>query len=90
MTIKIYNNSDTYNIYPVLSSGTAVGAINQNKDPFGLDVHNVDYDVSYVDTAFMPVAMDLLGSVVWLQLRQDASQARGADQGVDAAVGQLY
>jgi hypothetical protein len=24
MTIKIYNNSDTYNIYPVLSSGTAV------------------------------------------------------------------
>ncbi|MGB6176182.1 MAG: hypothetical protein WBF43_07575, partial [Methylocella sp.] len=24
MTIKIYNNSDKYNIYPVLSSGTAV------------------------------------------------------------------
>ena len=24
MTIKIYNNSPTYNIYPVLSSGTAV------------------------------------------------------------------
>jgi hypothetical protein len=24
MTIKIYNNSATYNIYPVLSSGTAV------------------------------------------------------------------
>ena len=24
MTIKIYNNSDTSNIYPVLSSGTAV------------------------------------------------------------------
>ena len=24
MTIKIFNNSDTYNIYPVLSSGTAV------------------------------------------------------------------
>ena len=35
-----------------------LSAINQNKDPFGLDVHNVDYDVSYVDTAFMPIAME--------------------------------
>jgi hypothetical protein len=40
-----------------------LGAINQNKDPFGLDVHNVDYDVSYVDTAFMPVAMEPFNNI---------------------------
>jgi hypothetical protein len=40
-----------------------LGAINQNKDPFGLDVHNVDYDVSYVDTAFMPIAMEPFNNI---------------------------
>jgi hypothetical protein len=40
-----------------------LGAINQNKDPFGLDVHNVDYDVSYVDTAFMPIAMEPVNNI---------------------------
>jgi hypothetical protein len=40
-----------------------LGAINQNTDPFGLDVHNVDYDVSYVDTAFMPVAMEPVNNI---------------------------
>jgi hypothetical protein len=34
-----------------------LGAINQNKDPFELNPNNVDFDVSYVDTAFLPVAM---------------------------------
>jgi hypothetical protein len=40
-----------------------LSAINQNKDPFGLDLHNVDYDVSYVDTAFMPVAMEPVNNI---------------------------
>jgi hypothetical protein len=34
-----------------------LGAINQNKDPVELNSHNVDFDVSYVDTAFLPAAM---------------------------------
>lgn len=40
-----------------------LGAVNQNTDPFGLDVHNVDYDVSYVDTAFMPIAMEPVNNI---------------------------
>jgi hypothetical protein len=35
-----------------------LGAINLTKDPYQLDVHNVDYDVSYVDNAYLPVAME--------------------------------
>jgi len=34
-----------------------LGAINQDKDPFELNPKNVDFDVSYVDTAFLPAAM---------------------------------
>ena len=34
-----------------------LGAINQSKDPVELNPHNVDFDVSYVDTAFLPAAM---------------------------------
>jgi hypothetical protein len=37
----------------------ALGAINQNKDPIELNPHNADFDVSYVDTAFLPAAMVL-------------------------------
>jgi hypothetical protein len=40
-----------------------LGAIDQNSDPFGLDLHNVDYDVSYVDTAFMPIAMEPVNNI---------------------------
>jgi hypothetical protein len=35
-----------------------LGAINQTKDPYQLDVQNVDYDVSYVDNAYLPAAME--------------------------------
>lgn len=38
-----------------------LGALNFNvapTEPYGLDVHNVDYDVSYVDATYMPVAME--------------------------------
>jgi hypothetical protein len=34
-----------------------LGAINQTKDPFELNTNNVDIDVSYVDTAYLPAAM---------------------------------
>jgi hypothetical protein len=34
-----------------------LGAINQDKDPFELNPHNVDFDVSYVDAAYLPAAM---------------------------------
>jgi hypothetical protein len=35
-----------------------LGAIDLSKDPYTLDVKNVDYDVSYVDNAFLPAAME--------------------------------
>jgi len=35
-----------------------LGAIDLTKDPYKLDVKNVDYDVSYVDSAYLPAAME--------------------------------
>lgn len=35
-----------------------LGALNLNKDPIELNDHNVDFDVSYVDDAYLPVAME--------------------------------
>src|SRR5262249_14498744 len=35
-----------------------LAAINRAKDPYQLDVKNVDYDVSYVDNAYLPAAME--------------------------------
>jgi hypothetical protein len=35
-----------------------LGAIDLTKDPYTLDVKNVDYDVSYVDNAYLPAAME--------------------------------
>lgn len=35
-----------------------LGAINLTKDPYELDTRNVDYDVSYVDNAYLPAAME--------------------------------
>lgn len=34
-----------------------LGAINQTANPVELNTNNVDFDVSYVDTAYLPVAM---------------------------------
>lgn len=39
-----------------------LGAINQNKNPMELNDHNVDFDVSYVDDAYLPVAMEPYGN----------------------------
>jgi hypothetical protein len=35
-----------------------LGAIDLTKDPYKLDVKNVDYDVSYVDNVYLPAAME--------------------------------
>jgi len=35
-----------------------LGALKQNKDPIELVTNNVDYDVSYADTAYLPAAME--------------------------------
>lgn len=35
-----------------------LGAIDLTKDPYTLDVKNVDYDLSYVDNAYLPAAME--------------------------------
>lgn len=35
-----------------------LGAIDLTEDPYQLDIRNVDYDVSYVDNAYLPAAME--------------------------------
>ena len=35
-----------------------LGAVNMKKDPVKIDLKNVDFDVSYVDAAYLPVAME--------------------------------
>lgn len=39
-----------------------LGALNHDTDPEILDDRNVDYDVSYVDTTYMPAAMGAVGN----------------------------
>ncbi|WP_424361074.1 hypothetical protein [Methylocystis parvus] len=39
-----------------------LGALKQNKDPVELVTTNIDVDVSYVDTAFMPAAIEPYGN----------------------------
>jgi len=39
-----------------------LGALKQNKDPVELVATNIDVDVSYVDTAFMPAAIEPFGN----------------------------
>jgi hypothetical protein len=43
---------------PVQITEYTLGAIDLSKDPYTLDVKNVDYDVSYVDNAYLPAAME--------------------------------
>jgi hypothetical protein len=40
----------------------SVGAVATNKIPYGLDINTVDYDISYVDQAYLPVAMEPFGN----------------------------
>lgn len=50
-----------------------LGAIDLTKDPYVLDIKNVDYDVSYVDNAFLPAAMEPYNNPVvgWIGTTQD-------------------
>jgi len=43
---------------PVQIIEYTLGAIDLTKDPYTLDVKNVDYDVSYVDNVYLPAAME--------------------------------
>lgn len=43
---------------PLQLTEYTLGAVNDKKDPMTINPFNVDYDVSYVDTAFLPVAME--------------------------------
>ena len=43
---------------PLQLTEYTLGAVNDKKDPMAINPYNVDYDVSYVDTAFLPVAME--------------------------------
>jgi len=43
---------------PLQLTEYTLGAVNEDQDPMTINPFNVDYDVSYVDTAFLPVAME--------------------------------
>jgi hypothetical protein len=43
---------------PLQLTEYTLGAVNDKQDPMTINPFNVDYDVSYVDTAFLPVAME--------------------------------
>ena len=55
------------------------GALNFNvpaSAPYGLNLHNVDYDVSFVDATYMPAAMEphiiiklVISAAYWLLIR---------------------
>ncbi len=40
-----------------------LGAIKLTKDPYEIDIRNVDYDVSYVDAAYLPALMEPFGNI---------------------------
>lgn len=57
-----------------------LGAIDLSKDPYTLDVKNVDYDVSYVDNVFLPAAMEPYNNraVGWIGTIQEIDPFRSA------------
>jgi hypothetical protein len=57
-----------------------LGAIDLTKDPYTLDVKNVDYDVSYVDNAFLPAAMEPYNNPVvgWIGTTQEIDAFKAA------------
>lgn len=59
-----------------------LGAIDMTKDPYKLDVRNVDYDVSYVDNAYLPAAMEPYNNPVvgWIGTTQDIDTFRAGIQ----------
>ncbi len=59
-----------------------LGAIDLTKDPYTLDVKNVDYDVSYVDNVFLPAAMEPYNNPVvgWIGTTQGIESFKAAIQ----------
>lgn len=59
-----------------------LGAIDLNADPYTLDVKNVDYDVSYVDNAFLPAAIEPYNNPVvgWVGTIQDVDSFKSGLQ----------
>ena len=59
-----------------------LGAIDLTKDPYVLDVKNVDYDVSYVDNVFLPAAMEPYNNPVvgWIGTTQEIDAFKTALQ----------
>lgn len=57
-----------------------LGAIDMTKDPYVLDIRNVDYDVSYVDNVYLPAAMEPYNNpaVGWIGTIQDIDTFRAA------------
>lgn len=52
------DSSGLKNNEPTQLTEYTLGALDRTKDPFRLNAHNVDFDVSYVDTAYLPAAME--------------------------------
>ncbi len=59
-----------------------LGAINLTKDPYTLNVKNVDYDVSYVDNVFLPAAMEPYNNPVvgWIGTTEEIDPFKAALQ----------
>lgn len=58
-TMKIFKDgAGLKNNEPTQLTEYTLGALDRTKDPWGLNPHNVDFDVSYVDTAYLPAAME--------------------------------
>jgi hypothetical protein len=57
-----------------------LGAIDLTKDPYMLDVKNVDYDVSYVDNVYLPAAMEPYNNPVvgWIGTIQEIDPFKDA------------
>lgn len=43
---------------PIQTTEYTLGALVKKSDPWRIDSHNVDYDISYVNDAYLPVAME--------------------------------
>jgi hypothetical protein len=61
-SLKIFRDpAGLTNNEPTQLTEYTLGALQQNVPPnlpYGVDYHNVDYDVSYVDAAYLPAAME--------------------------------
>ena len=59
-----------------------LGGINEKTDPIGLDTRKVDYDISYVDQVYLPVAMEAVDNffIGWIGTIQNVGDFKGRMQ----------